>query len=55
MIDIKIVKGDNEQNFINELKTLLNMGYKINNSNMSMMDTQVAHRPAFYALLIKEV
>lgn len=53
-MQIHTITSDNKEKFENELLQYLNNGYEIVNSNMSMMNTNVAHRPAFYALLIKK-
>lgn len=48
---IEILATDNKEKFKSDLENLLNQGYQLLFSNMSMMDAQISHRPAFYALL----
>lgn len=48
---IEIVCTDNKEKFKKQLESLINEGYEIIFSNMSMMNTNFAHRPSFYALL----
>lgn len=55
MKKIQMVYGDNISNFKSDLEKYLSEGYIIIQSNMTMMNTNVVHRPAFYALLQKEV
>lgn len=55
MKKIQIIYADNIKNFKSDLEKYINEDYMIIQSNMTMMNTNVAHRPAFYAILQKEV
>jgi len=56
MKKFQVVSQQKKENFIAEIEKYVNYeGYKIVSSNMSMMNSNVSHIPAYFALLEKEV